>query len=889
MKNLIFLLLFVLPSLVAGQTIQYNASTPHTDGTPAGAPTTYGAWIRYDKTNKVLYRWTGAAWTAVTGAGVGGIYGGSGTVPAGTTATMDGNFAFANASAAAGERFSITVDDGSSTNYFELEAGQGILLQSSGDGIFLEGETGFTDVLASGALGASQNNYAGLDGANVGLLSASTAIDITGIANGFAGRVLFLFNTSANTITLKNNSGSSIEANQFDIGNDYELTGDKGVILIYDGTATNWRLASCPDDLAIPDQQIAYGNTSGSGLSSDAGFLFDGDGIEITQTNPYVGLYGSSSVQFFAVDQSASGATKGGVLLLSSEDGAAMASGDRLGAINFGGQTAVGGTGVGATIEGFTAGTWGAGNTRSNLSFSTAATGSATPTERVRITNAGEMHLRAQTKLRLYNTANTINGTIEVAQDSILYVTSPQGSTAGEIYLNGEIGLFQNAVTVSGTVDNVYASAGGLLDISSTASGAAAIVTGMHPGITASGGRLLLLHNSGDYNITLKDESASSSAENRFRLGGADFVLSPDQYILLVYNNGAGVDRWFIPVGKNDGNGFNDGVATLRPAQLTATTNNWNPTGYSTTRTHQNIEFSGDGSFRTITGLLAATRDGAERTLINTGTNCVVIAKQHTSSDAANRFNISKDVIMLPAMEATFRYDSVGARWRLKATNKEDVVFGNKAASSLEINSGITGSFQDFVFNNNGGTISQVGASSSSIKLRRWNFTSSTAATAFPNIHTRTQFVFIDSDVSYLRLFAKVLTGSTLSTSAEDYDIRLGFKASIDSNIVEGAYISYDRLENSGGWTLKTHDGATLTTTNAGDPVATSTAYTLELIYYPYGEVTCFINGNRFTTTSTLPADVAAIPFIIFDKDNGTTARTMEIYALDFGAVLVSE
>lgn len=892
MKKLIYLLLFVLPSILAGQTILYNASTPHTDGTPSGAPTTYGAWIRYDKTNKVLYRWTGAAWTAITGAGVGGIYGGSGTVPAGTTASMDAGIAFANASASAGERFSVTLDDGSSTNYFELEAGQGILLQSSGDGIFFEGETGFTDVISSGALGASQNDYAGLDGANVGLLSASTAIDITGIAGGFGGRILFLFNTSANTITLKNNSGSSAEANQFDIGGDYELTGDKGVILIYDGTATNWRLASCPDDLAIPDQQIPFGNTSGSGLSSEAGLIFDGDGIQIDEANTYVGLYGSTSAQFFAVDESASAATKGGTLLLASQDGAAMASGDRLGIINFGGQTGVGGTGIGATIEAYTAGTWAVGNTRSNLMFSTAATGSATPTERVRITNAGEMHLRAQTKLRLYNTANTINGTIEVAQDSVLYVTSPGAGSTGEIYLNGEIGLFHNSVTVSGTANNVYANAGGLLDISSTASGAAATITGMHPGIVASGGRLLLLHNSGNYNITLEDESASSTAENRFSLGGADFVLSPGQYILLVYNNGTGVDRWFVPVGKNDGNGFNDGVATLRPAQLTATTNNWNPTGYSTTRTHQNIEFSGDGSFRTITGLLAGTRDGVEKTLINTGTNCLVLAKQHTSSDAANRFNISKDVIMLPGMEATFRYDSVGAAWRLKATSKDDVTFNALTETSLKNGfSTIGGEYPDFVWTANGGAFSGSGATGTTFRNRFFQFSTSTAAMAWPTLSTKVREIYIDSDFSYHRMTGRVRI-EDLATGANAFEVRFGYKTTLDTNIVEGAYINYNYTENSGGWTLKTHDGSTLTTTNAGAAVAADTWYNLELIYYPYGEVTAFINGTRYTATSTLPEAIAANPFLQLDKDEGstgTTARLMYVTAFDTFGCNVSE
>ncbi len=130
MKKLLAILL-VVAGLVAmalpmfGQAIQFTASIPHTNGTPSGAPTGIGAWLRYDKTNKILYRWTGSAWTATlphaigdgdkgditvssTGtnwqldagsvgnteiaSGAGGIYKGSGTVPASTVATATNGF-----------------------------------------------------------------------------------------------------------------------------------------------------------------------------------------------------------------------------------------------------------------------------------------------------------------------------------------------------------------------------------------------------------------------------------------------------------------------------------------------------------------------------------------------------------------------------------------------------------------------------------------------------------------------------------------------------------------------------------------------------------------------------------------------------------------------------
>lgn len=127
MKKLLLFFLFLVISLAGrAQAIQFAASIPHTNGTPSGAPTGIGAWLRYDKTNKILYRWTGSAWTAtlpgavadgdkgdvtVSGsgtnwqldassvgnaelaAGTGGFYKGSGTIPSGVGATVTDEFA----------------------------------------------------------------------------------------------------------------------------------------------------------------------------------------------------------------------------------------------------------------------------------------------------------------------------------------------------------------------------------------------------------------------------------------------------------------------------------------------------------------------------------------------------------------------------------------------------------------------------------------------------------------------------------------------------------------------------------------------------------------------------------------------------------------------------
>lgn len=92
-------------------------------------------------------------------------------------------------------------------------------------------------------LAASQNNYnpTSLGTSNVLRLTAGAAYNITGLAGGSDGRLIFIYNAGSFTITLKDNSGSSSAANRFALSADIAIPTDEGVLLIYDGTASLWR------------------------------------------------------------------------------------------------------------------------------------------------------------------------------------------------------------------------------------------------------------------------------------------------------------------------------------------------------------------------------------------------------------------------------------------------------------------------------------------------------------------------------------------------------------------------------------------------------------------------------------------------------------------------
>lgn len=94
-------------------------------------------------------------------------------------------------------------------------------------------------------LAASTNNWApaGFATCNIIRLTASAAINLTGIAGGADGRRLTLMNVGTNTVTLTHNA-TSTAANQFLCPGsvNFALTTNKSVDLWYDILSSRWRV-----------------------------------------------------------------------------------------------------------------------------------------------------------------------------------------------------------------------------------------------------------------------------------------------------------------------------------------------------------------------------------------------------------------------------------------------------------------------------------------------------------------------------------------------------------------------------------------------------------------------------------------------------------------------
>ncbi len=102
----------------------------------------------------------------------------------------------------------------------------------------------FTGVITPTQLVADTNNWAptSFSTAYHVRANASTAINLTGLAGGAAGREVQISNIGSNNITFLGNNASSTASNQFAFPRPVVLRPSDSLILSYDGTSSLWRI-----------------------------------------------------------------------------------------------------------------------------------------------------------------------------------------------------------------------------------------------------------------------------------------------------------------------------------------------------------------------------------------------------------------------------------------------------------------------------------------------------------------------------------------------------------------------------------------------------------------------------------------------------------------------
>ncbi len=202
---------------------------------------------------------------------------------------------------------------------------------------------------------------------------------------------------------------------------------------------------------------------------------------------------------------------------------------------------------------------------------------------------------------------------------------------------------------------NTSASSPNLLSVKSNA----ALLTA----IAVAGG------GSGDARMQISKESASKTASVFFSdafSGRAEFgLVGSDAFKLKVSADGS---TWVeaFNIDQTTGNlALPRGLAltgVISPPQITANQNDYNPTGVATAAV---LQLSSDAS-RTVSGLSGGA-EGRVVSLVNIGSQPIVLSDESTSSSAANRFALGANLTVAAKQAAMLRYDGTATRWRLIA------------------------------------------------------------------------------------------------------------------------------------------------------------------------------------------------------------------------------
>ena len=305
----------------------------------------------------------------------------------------------------------------------------------------------------------------------------------------------------------------------------------------------------------------------------------------------------------------------------------------------------------------------------------------------------------------------------------------------------------------------------------------------------------------------------------------------------------------------------------ISPAQLTANTDNWSPSGLATATV---IRFRTD-AIRNITGLSAP--DAIRRlTLINIGTKTAIFTGEDASSTAANRFAFYPDEPVLPGATITIIYDLTSARWR-KLETLAGYNMGNLQTSySLTPVDATTLPYGWSKFSS--GTGSGISATyATSTTPRIFSLATGTATNGYAQMKSADYYFYPSTGASVL-CTQDIVTPSALSDGTNTYTILVGLDDGGSTTTPNGAYFKYTHGTNSGKWLLVSRSGSE-TTTDSGVTVAASTTYTLSVQTRIDGSRSFWINGAFVgETTANAYTNIAAHTVNIV-KSAGTTSRSL--------------
>ena len=287
------------------------------------------------------------------------------------------------------------------------------------------------------------------------------------------------------------------------------------------------------------------------------------------------------------------------------------------------------------------------------------------------------------------------------------------------------------------------------------------------------------------------------------------------------------------------------------------------------------LRVSGDNGIRAITSISATGMpDGQAFSIVNVGTQPLVLQAQHPDATAGNEFLNPKDVILPAGQSVIAVRDATGGGFWLSGVQAQS---GRMITSTAVMGSQTAGDWGDVTYTSNTGLHSNGAADANGYYYLNMNTSTqsnSAPATSLGKGSAPTRF---GDCYLYSRALVRL---PTLSDASNEFHASAGLCSTnaLGHHHVNSAQIFYTHGANGGRWEGYTANAATFTTVDLGVTVAVNTVYLLEVYYNKQGtEARFFVDGvYRGRSTTTLPvAGTTAWPQAAIAKTVGTTARNL--------------
>lgn len=327
---------------------------------------------------------------------------------------------------------------------------------------------------------------------------------------------------------------------------------------------------------------------------------------------------------------------------------------------------------------------------------------------------------------------------------------------------------------------------------------------------------------------------------------------------------------------------------TITPAQITANQTTYNPTGAATAWIWR---ISADDALRIIRSITAPAFN-KRITIHNVGSNTILFTHQDNLATAGNRFDFGRDYPLFPGRSMEIQYDVTTARWRLVSPghfdNLEHVYFNERLNAPL---SGISGDYSWWEISSTGtvGGVTPVPGRMAGISVNTGSSATGSGYVASKDVFFENSNSAGSANWAYFKAIIK--TPASLSSSGEDYTLRVGFAAgTIGGGAVDGAFFDYNHNNVSANWGCNTTNAGNTQRNNSGITVATSTTYLLEIALRPDLTAEFYINGTRVATNDTFVPMGTSDDMLVtaeIEKSVGTGQRDLQVFTIQTSIAFV--